>query len=121
MDGGEGFGDLAEEEAAAAAVVLQDGDARVADQEFFAKGGVEGWVDTVGDENEVNIAIGEEGASLIGVGGADGVVVGATGEVVGGLVLVEEAQHDLEDLGVFPDDEDIDIGDWHIVGIFQQS
>jgi hypothetical protein len=37
------------------------------------------------------------------------------------LVLIEEAQHDLEDLGVFPDDEDIDICDWHIVGIFQQS
>ena len=105
------FGDLSEQEATAAAEVLEDADAGATGEEFFAEGGVEGGVDAVGDQDEVDIGIGEEGAALVGVGAADGVVVCR-------FVLVKEAKDDFEDLRIFSDDEDINglgsgVGYWH--------
>jgi len=105
----EGFGDLAKEQAAAAAEVLEDADAGTAGEEFFAKGSVEGGVDAIGDEDEVDVGIREEGAGLIGVSAADGVIVRL-------FILIEEAKDDLEDLGVFTEDQNIDgvgAGNWH--------
>jgi hypothetical protein len=107
----QGLGDLAKEEAAAAAEMLEDEDAGAAGEEIFPKGGVEGGVDAVGDQDEVDIGIGEEGAALVGVGAADGVVVCR-------FVLVKEAKDDFEDLRIFSDDEDINglgsgVGYWH--------
>jgi hypothetical protein len=104
------FGDLAIEEAAAAAVMLEDADAGTAGEKFFAEGGVEGGVDAVGDQDEVDIGIGEERAGLIGVGAADGVVVCR-------FMFVEEAKDDFEDLRIPTHDQDINgmngIGNWH--------
>jgi hypothetical protein len=105
----QGLGDLAEEEAAAAAEMLEDEDARAAGEEIFPKGGVEGGVDAVGEQDEVDIGIDEEGARLIGVGAADGMVVRR-------LMVIEKAKDDFEDLRIFSDDENIDgmcDGNWH--------
>lgn len=111
LRGGKGLGDLAKEEAAAAAEMLEDADAGAEGEEFFAEGGVEGRVDAIGDQHEVDIGIGEEGAGLVGVGAADGVVVCW-------VMFIEESKDDLEDLRVSTDDEDIDgldgcVGNWH--------
>jgi len=106
---GERFGDLAKEEAAAAAVMLEDADAGAAGEKIFAEGGVESGVDAVGDQDEVDIGIGEEGARLVGVGAADGVVVHR-------LMVIKEAKDDFEDLRILSDDENIDgmgDGNWH--------
>jgi len=103
------FGDLSEQEAAAAAEVLEDADAGATGEEFFAEGGVEGGVDAVGDQDEVDIGIGEEGACLVGVGAADGMEVRR-------LMVIEKAKDDFEDLRIFSDDENIDgmgDGNWH--------
>ena len=111
------FGDLSEQEATAAAEVLEDADAGATGEEFFAEGGVEGGVDAVGDQDEVDIGIGEEGAREVGVRAADG-VVGCR------LMVIEEAKDDFEDLGVSADDQDINrmngggvvdgrVGNWH--------
>ena len=111
LRGGEGFGDFAEEEAAAAAEVLEDADAGAAGEEFFAEGGVEGSVDSVGEKDKVDIAVGKEGAGLFWLSAADGVVVRR-------FVLIEKAKDDLEDPAVSTDDQDIDrmgggVGNWH--------
>jgi hypothetical protein len=107
---GECFGDLAKEKAAAAAIVLEDADAGAAGEKFFAEGSVDGGVDAVGDQDEVDIGIGEEGAGLVGVGAADGAVVCL-------FIFIEEAKDDFEDLGIPTDDQDINgmngIGNWH--------
>ena len=87
--------------AAAAAEVLVDADAGAAAEKVFAEGGVKGGVDAVGDQDEVDIGVGEKGADLVGVGGSDSMVLCR-------LMLIEETKDDFEDLGVFADDEDID-------------
>jgi hypothetical protein len=99
--GGERCGDLAKQEAAAATVMLEDADARAAGEKIFAEAGVEGGVDAVGDQDEVNIGVREEGARLVRVGTADS-MVGCR------LVVIEEAEDDFEDLGIFTDNQNID-------------
>ena len=98
---GERLGNLTEEEAATAAVVLEDADARATGEKIFAKRCVEGGVDAVGDQDQVDIAVGEERACLVGVGAADRMVVCR-------LMVIEEAKDDFEYLGVFTDDQNID-------------
>ncbi len=101
LNGSERCGDLTKQEAAAAAVMLEDANAGAASEKIFAEAGVEGGVDDIGDQDEVNIGVREEGARLVGVGTADG-MVGCR------LVVIEEAEDDFEDLGIFTDDQNID-------------
>lgn len=98
--GWEGLGDLREKEAAAAAVVLEDADTGAAGDKFFAQGGVHGGVDAVGDKDKVDGLAGKERAGDIGVGAANSVPGGL-------LIIVQQAKHDLEDIGIFPHDQDI--------------
>ena len=107
----ERFGDLGKEEAAAPAEMLEDADAGAAGEEIFAKGRVQGDIDAIGDQDEIDIGIGEERTALLGVSAANGVVIHR-------LMLVEKAEDYLEDLRISPDDQDIDrtagcVGNWH--------
>jgi|SRR5580698_793546 hypothetical protein len=99
--GSERCGDLTKQEAAAAAVMLENADAGAAGEKIFTEVGVEGGVDAIGDQDEVNIRVREEGARLVGVGTADS-MVGCR------LMVIEEAEDDFEDLGIFSDDQNID-------------
>jgi hypothetical protein len=98
---GEHFSDLAKKETAAAPIVLEDADAGATGEKIFAEGSVEGGIDAIGDQDEVDIGVSEEGACLVGVGAANGVIVCR-------FMVIEESKDDREDLGVFADDQNID-------------
>ena len=100
LPGVERFSNFAEQEAAAAAEVLEDAGAGAAAEKFLAEGGVKGRVNAVGNEDEVDVAVGEERAGLVGVGAADGVIGW-------GFVLIDKAKDDFENFRVPADDQDI--------------
>jgi len=98
---GQGLGDLAEEEAAPTAVVLQDGYFRLAGKKFLPERGVFCGIDTIGHEDEVNIPAGKKFTGQRGIGGADGMIMGL-------LVFIQQPKNDFEDRGICTDNEDVD-------------
>ena len=98
---GQGLSDLAEEKSAATPVVLKDAYFRLAAKKFLPERSVYCGIDTIGDEDQVNITACKKLTGQMGIGGTDGMIMGL-------LVFIQEPKNDFEDLGILTDDEDVD-------------